>query len=246
MSTSSRGCAPAVLDVLREPVVEPAERVQLRVAGVVAPDHSGVTAQAEELAEPFVILFGNTEQVGHDEHRERLRVRADELAPPVGDELIELAVGEAPHELLVVLEPLRSDQPHEQRAFLRVIGRVHRDHVLVHRQLIAVAIDQAADVVPLERHRERGERSDHRVARGEGVDVAVDLARLVVAGHRDHAVMGERLHRAGGPQLLEVGIRILDERLVAEEVDLLPVHLVSSRVVHLPNIVRLLNTGEGA
>ena len=170
-----------------------------------------------------MIRFGHAEQVGDDEHGEGLRVRADELAPAVADELVELLVGEAPHELLVVLQPLRRDQPHQQRAFLRVLGRVHRDHVLVHRQLVAVAIDDLADVVALERHRERRERADHRVARRERVDVAVDLGRLVVAGHRDHAVMGERLHRALRAQVLEVRIRVLDERLVHEEVDRVPV-----------------------
>ena len=51
------------------------------------------------------------------------------------------------------------------------------------------------DVVALERHRERGERADHRVARRERVGVAVDLARLVVAGHRHHAEVG----RAAAP-----------------------------------------------
>ena len=82
---------------------------------------------------------GHAEQVGDHEHGERLGVRADELAPAVGDELVELLVGEAPHELLVLLEPLRRDQPHQQRALPRVLRRVHRDHVLVHRELVAVA-----------------------------------------------------------------------------------------------------------
>ena len=214
--------APPVLDVLREPVVEPPERVELHVALLAHADLAGVAAQAEVFAEPPVILFRHAEQVGDHEHRERLRVRADELAAAVGDELAELLIGEAPHELLVVLEPLRRDQPHQERAFLRVRGRIHGDHVLVHRQLVAVAIDDVAHVVALERHRERGERTDHRVARRERVDVAVDLGRLVVAGHRHHPVMGERLHRAGRAQLLEVGIRVLDERLVHEEVDRRP------------------------
>ena len=186
-------------------------------------DLARVPAQAEPLAEPLVIFFGHAEQVGDHEHRERLRVRADELAVAVADELAELLVGEAPHELLVVLEPLRRDEPHQERAFLRVRGRVHGDHVLVHRELVAVAVDHVAHVVALERHRERRERTDHRVARRERVDVAVDLDRLVVAGHRHHAVVGERQHRAGRAQLLEVGVRVLDERLVAEEVDRLPV-----------------------
>ena len=85
-----------------------------------APISPGLPAQAEELAEPLVIFFGHAEQVGDHEHREGLRVRADELAAAVGDELAELLIGEAPHELLVVLEPLRRDQPHEERALLRV------------------------------------------------------------------------------------------------------------------------------
>ena len=41
--------------------------------------------------------------------------------------------------------------------------------------------------------------------------VAVDLARLLVPGHRHHTVMGEREHGARGSQLLEVGVRILQE-----------------------------------
>ena len=98
-----------------------------------------------------MVLFRHAEQVGDHEHGERLRVRVDELAAAVGDELVELLIGEAPHEVLVVLEPLRRDEPHQERAFLRVRGRVHRDHVLVHRQLVAVAVDDGADVVALER-----------------------------------------------------------------------------------------------
>ena len=59
--------------------------------------------------------------------------------------------------------------------------------------------DDVADVVALERHGERRERPDHRVARRERVGVAVDLVGLVVAGHRDHAEVGEREHRALPP-----------------------------------------------
>ena len=59
--------------------------------------------QAEALAEPLVVGLGHAEQVGDDEHGERLRVGADELAATVGDELVELLIGETPHELLVLL-----------------------------------------------------------------------------------------------------------------------------------------------
>ena len=128
-----------------------------------------------------MVGLGHAEQVGDDEHREGLGVRADELAVAVGDELVELLIGEPPHELLVVPEALRREQPHQQRPLARVIGRIHRDHVLVHRELVAVRVDDLADVVALEWHREHGERTDHRVARRERLGVAVDVGRLVVA-----------------------------------------------------------------
>ena len=113
--------APAVLDVLRRTGrrATPSALWSMSPCSP-APTSPGVAAQAEALAEPLVVVFGHAEQVGDHEHGERLRVRADELAAAVGDELVELLVGEAPHELLVVLEPLRRDQPHQQRALLRV------------------------------------------------------------------------------------------------------------------------------
>ena len=48
-----------------------------------------------------------------------------------------------------------------------VHGRVHGHHVLVHRELVPVGVDDLADVVTLERHREGGKGADHRVARRE-------------------------------------------------------------------------------
>ena len=54
--------------------------------------------EAEPVTEPLVVLLGHAEHVGHHEHGERLRVRADELAAAVGDELVELPVRQAPHE----------------------------------------------------------------------------------------------------------------------------------------------------
>ena len=187
------------------------ERVELGLGWRAGADLAGSGAEAEALAEPLVVGLGHPEHIGDDQHRERLRVRADELASAVEDELVELPVGEVPHERFVVLEPLRRHQPHQQRTLPRVHRRVHRHHVLVHRELVAVAIDDVAHVVAVERDRERGERTDHRVARRERVDVAVDLRRLVVAGHRHHAEMGQLQHRTGRAQLFEVRIRVLDE-----------------------------------
>ena len=57
---------------------------------------------------------------------------------PFGDELVDLPVGEPPHELLVLAEPLRRDQPHQQRAVRGVHGRVERRELVAHRQLVAV------------------------------------------------------------------------------------------------------------
>ena len=130
--------APPVLDVLDEPLVEPRQGVLARVAGLPGADLAHGAGHAEARTELLVLGFGHAEEVGDGEHRERLGVRADELAATVGDELVELLVGEAPHERFVVLEPLRRDQPHQQRPLVGVVGRVHRDHVLVHRQLVPV------------------------------------------------------------------------------------------------------------
>ena len=47
------------------------------------------------LPERLVLGGGHAEQVGDDQESERLRVVADELAPPACDELVELAVGKS-------------------------------------------------------------------------------------------------------------------------------------------------------
>ena len=132
--------AAAFLDVRGEVVVEPPEGVHRHPALIVT-ELARIGAEAEAGTEPLVLRFGNAEEVGDHEHRERLGVRADELAGAPGDQLVELTIGEAPHELLVLLQSLRRDQAHEQRPLARVLRRVHGDHVLVHRELIPVALD---------------------------------------------------------------------------------------------------------
>ncbi len=67
-----------------------------------------------------MVRFGDTEQVGDHEQRERARELADELARAVGDELVELTIGEPPHERLVLAQALRRDQAHEQRPMIGV------------------------------------------------------------------------------------------------------------------------------
>ncbi len=179
-----------------------------------------------------MVHFGHAEDVGDGEHGEGLRVGADELAVAVRDELVDLSVGRPPHELLVLLEALRREQAHHQGALLGVHGWVHGHHVLVHGQLVPVTVDDRSDVVAFERHRKGRKRADHRVAGREGLGVEVDLHRLLVARDGDHAQVVGREHRALRPQVVEVGVGVLDQGLVAEEVDRLPV--ASTAVSLLP------------
>ena len=215
--------APAVFDVLGEPLVEPGQGVLPRAAFLAGADLARGPAQPEALPEALVVLLGHAEQVGHHQHGERLGVGGDELAPAVAEELVKLLVGQSPHERLVVLQPLGGDQPHQQAPLPGVVGGVHGDHVLVHRQLVPVAIDDGADVVALQGDREGGERADDRVARREGLVVPVHIGGLVVPGHRHHPEVGQRQDRAFGAERLEVGVGVLDQRLVEEEVGRPPV-----------------------
>ena len=232
------GRTPPVLDVAREPVVEPPERVHLHLALLGDTELAGGAEQAEPLAEPLMIGLRHPEEVGDDEHGERLRVRVDELAAAAAREFVELPIGQAPHERLVLLEPHRRQQPHQQGALARVIGRVHRHHVLAHRELVPIAVDDVAHVVTLERDGELREGTDHRVARRERREVAIDLGRLLPPGDRHHAVMGRRHHRALRAQVVEVRVRVLQQGLVGEEVDLLePSHspLLSAQPTDRPS-----------
>ena len=72
--------APPVLDVLREPDVEPGERVLAHAALLALADRAGRPAQPEALLEALVVLLRHAEEVGDRQHGEGLRVRGDELA----------------------------------------------------------------------------------------------------------------------------------------------------------------------
>ena len=74
--------APAVLDVRGELLVEELERVVRHRLVAGAADGAGLLARpgAEPLAEQLVVALRHAEQVGDDEHGERLAVAADELA----------------------------------------------------------------------------------------------------------------------------------------------------------------------
>jgi hypothetical protein len=127
----------------------------------------------ELLAQQRMVGFGHAEKISDHEQRERLRKRTDELAVAGGEELVELAVAQPPHEVFVLLEALRCDQPQQQTAVCCVLRRVERGELVTERQFIAVRVDHVGDVVALDRHRELHERTAHRVARREGGVVAV-------------------------------------------------------------------------
>ena len=121
------------------------------------------------VAEPLVVLLGHAEQVGDDVESERSGEVADELALAALDELVDLAVGVPPHEVFVLAQPLRRDQPHQQPAVRLVPGVVHDGDLVAEGQLVTVLFDEVADVVALERHGEARERPGDGVARREGV-----------------------------------------------------------------------------
>ena len=169
------GVLPPILDVVGEARVEELQRaVRHRLAR--AADGAAGLRRAELGPEHLVIGFGHAEQIGDHEQRERARELADELAFAVGDELVDLAIGEPPHERFVLAQALRRDQAHQQRAVRGVHRRVERRQLVAERQLVAVLVDERAHVVADEGDGEPGERSGHRVARRERVAVSWNTA----------------------------------------------------------------------
>ena len=67
---------------------------------------------------------------------------------------------------------------------------VEGHQVLVHRQLVAVLLDERADVVARGLDRKPRERTGHRVARRVRRGVVVHGDGLVVARDGNHAVVG--------------------------------------------------------
>ena len=107
----------------------------------------------------------------------------DELALAPGVELVDLAIGQPVQELLVLLESLRGDEPHQETPVRRVLGRIERGDLVAEREVVTVGLDDLGDIVALEWDREPGEGADGGVAVGERGLVVVDGDRLVVARH---------------------------------------------------------------
>jgi len=109
----------------------------------------------QQIAEHRMVGLGHSEQVRDDQQRERLPIGRDELALPVFNKLVDQLIGEVPHELLVLLQPFRREQPVEQRAVCGVPRRIKGDEVFVHRELITMGLDELGDVVNIHLERQR-------------------------------------------------------------------------------------------
>lgn len=174
---------------------------------------------ADALDERVAIFHRHTEQVGDHQQRERTGKSLDELPVPRRQEVVEHLIGEHPHGVLVLFEALGGDQPHQQRAVIRVGRRVQRRQLVAERQLVTVLLDQLGDVgLTLQRHRKAGKRAGHRDARGERLRVVQHRAGLVPTGHHGDAVVWFAGYRTPLAQRLVVRVGILDKLPVTEEI----------------------------
>ena len=197
-----------------------------------APD-AATRVVTDALDELVAIFHGDAQQVGDDQQREGAGEALDPVTLAGRQELVEHLVGEHPHGVLVLLEALGGDQPHQQGAVVGVGRRVEGGQLVAERQLVAMLLDQLGDVrVPqtFEGYRKAGERAGHRNARRPCLGVVEHGAGLVPAGHHGHAVVVLPRDGALLAQCLVVGVRVLDEPLIAEEIHLGEV--VRHRLLH--------------
>ena len=166
-----------------------------------------------------MILLGHPEKVGNDQKRERPRVRRQELTLAVGDELVDVAVGQPPHEVLVLLQPLGRQQSGKNRPCVGVLRRIHRDHVLEHGNFGAVLLELRADVVTFGHERHRRERTHDRNAGRVVLAVLVNGVGRFPAGDRYHAVVDGTAHRVLGAYVVVVRVWVGHERRVGEVFD---------------------------
>ena len=72
----------------------------------------------------LVVLLGHSEEIGDHQQGVRAGVLTDKLALAPGMEAVDLVVGQPSQRLLVLLEAFRCDQPHQEPALGRVLGRI--------------------------------------------------------------------------------------------------------------------------
>ncbi len=218
---SPRGLASSLGEVAAEAFVEVVQRIdpdRLVVEGSDA--GTGPCVRAQRLTELVAVLLRDAEQICDGQRRKGFGVLSEKLAATVADEFVELLVREGPQILLVLLQAFGSEEPAEQGAGLRVVGRIHRDDVLEDRELVTVRFDLCGDVVTFGGDERQGrERAADRVDRRERVGVLEGLHDLLVAGDDHHAVVRFAEDRVPVPQVIEVPERILRDLSVGEVVD---------------------------
>ena len=172
------------------------------------------------LEELLVVGLGHAEEVGDDQQRVRAGELADELAPPVGRNRSIWRSASTTHELLVLLQPLRGDQPHQQAALGGVLGWVEGGQLVAEGQPVPVGLDDPGDVVALQRapgtwRRARWPRCSSRRWPGRGRRRWPRRTRSPCRrAWYGSWVTGHRCRR-----LVPVGVGILGEACRAEVVD---------------------------
>lgn len=87
-----------------------------------------------------------------------------------------------------------------------MLGRVHDDHVLEDRELVAMRLDLLTDVVAFRGERQRRERTTDRVDRGKRIDVFEGRLHLLVPGDGHDPVVRFAEHRSLVAQVIPVVI----------------------------------------
>ena len=169
------------------------------------------------------VLCGNAKEIDDGRGGEGLGVLGEELAPALraggADELVELAVHQLPHVVLVLLEATRRQELVQQRPGPLVGRGIHDDHVLEDRKQVPVRLDLVGDVVTLGFEGQRRERPTDRIDRREAVVVLERRHDLLVAGDRDDVVVRLPVDRPLLAEVVPVRVGILADSWIGEEVD---------------------------
>ena len=133
----------------------------------------------------------------------------------------DLLVGQLPHEVLIFPEALRRDQRHQQRPVGGVVRRIHGGELIAEWGLVAIGLDQLGNVfflVSRQRDRTARKRAGGRHARGIACGIVVDREGFLIAGYHDDALVRLTHDRRLFSQVVEIGVRIVDESIAAEEI----------------------------
>ena len=198
----------------------------------------------EFLPELYSVLGWHAQQIGDDEHGERLGVGVHELALATGNEAVDLLIGQLPHEVLIFLEALWGDQSHQQRPVGGVLRRIQGRELIAEWRFVAVGFNQLGNVlvfVSLQGNGAARKRSSGRHAGGKAIGIVVDLEGFVVARYHDDALMRLTQYRRLLSQVIKIGVRIVHEPVAAEEIVLFKLVVL---IVHIGSPFELLPAAE--